>query len=115
MRTGLLIIVLLITGHCFGQYYFTGQIDTERWHNQVYLSVVDDYRKMNGVFNEQIIAQTSADSHGNFEFRGDNIETSNRIYRLHVDNCSDEAQAGKHFSGHCPDGCLLYTSDAADE
>ncbi|HLT53612.1 MAG TPA: LuxR C-terminal-related transcriptional regulator [Flavobacteriaceae bacterium] len=85
------------------QYSFKGYINTETWHENVYLSVVEDYRKMSGVFFEQIISQTTADSTGYFEFSGNQLELENRIYRIHVDNCSGVEQDLNHFNGHCND------------
>tara|TARA_R110002050_G_scaffold284563_2_gene433774 strand:- start:2991 stop:3941 length:951 start_codon:yes stop_codon:yes gene_type:complete len=56
----------------------------------VSLSLIDDYRKITGVYSEQIIARVKTDSTGFFMFFGDELENENRIYRIHVDNCFDE-------------------------
>ncbi|MEM9681077.1 MAG: LuxR C-terminal-related transcriptional regulator, partial [Bacteroidota bacterium] len=85
------------------QHSFSGQINAEEWQNSVYLSIVEDYRKISGVYSEQIIARTIADSSGYFEFKGNLLDDENRIYRIHVDNCSEEDQESNHFNGHCAD------------
>ncbi|MFL1013151.1 helix-turn-helix domain-containing protein [Flavisericum labens] len=85
------------------QYKFTGHIDNNQWHNYVYLSVIEDYRKISGVYFEQIVARTSTDSLGYFSFKGNQLESKNRIYRIHVDNCFENEQNQNHFDGHCDD------------
>lgn len=85
------------------QYKFSGQIDTNKWHDNVYLSIIEDYRKISGVYSEQIIARAKTDSLGYFEFTGNQLENVNCIYRLHVDNCFDSEQNHNHFDGHCDD------------
>lgn len=85
------------------QYRFSGQIDNKQWHDNVYLSIIEDYRKLSGVYPEQIIARVKTDSLGYFEFTGNQLENENRIYRIHVDNCFDEEQNQNHFDGHCDD------------
>ncbi|WP_166967483.1 helix-turn-helix domain-containing protein [Yeosuana marina] len=92
--------LLLFSLSVKAQYKFTGHIDNKQWNNYVYLSIIDDYRKITGVYSEQIIARVKTDSLGYFMFSGDEIENDNRIYRIHVDNCFDEENAN-HFNGHC--------------
>jgi len=101
MRFKLLVYFLLVSLCCKAQYSFSGYINADEWQNTVYLSVVEDYRKMSGVYSEQIIAKTSADETGFFEFKGDMLSTENRIYRIHVDNCTETQQDINHFNGHC--------------
>ncbi|UKM64798.1 helix-turn-helix transcriptional regulator [Flavobacteriaceae bacterium GSB9] len=99
-----LILLLLLVGFTAkGQYKFTGHIDNNQWHNYVYLSAIEDYRKISGVYFEQIVARTSTDSLGYFSFKGDQLEDKNRIYRIHVDNCFENEQNQNHFDGHCDD------------
>lgn len=85
------------------QHSFSGHIDTEAWQDNVYLSIIEDYRKISGVYSEQIIARTTADDNGFFEFKGNLLDSEHRIYRIHVDNCSSDAQDSNHFNGHCED------------
>ncbi len=93
---------------CFGnvasaQYYFNGYIDIERWQGEVYLSVIDDYRTIDGIIDEQIISKVSTDKSGFFEIKGDQLNGEQKIYKLHVDNCASFNQSGNHFDGHCED------------
>jgi len=87
----------------WAQYQFTGVVNPENQDGKIYLSVVEDFRKISGVFPEQILNETVADSTGHFSFTGNNLPSENKIYRIHVDNCSDADQRISHFTGHCPD------------
>ncbi|WP_445738608.1 helix-turn-helix domain-containing protein [Mariniflexile sp.] len=104
MKTNLILLFFALTAFSVrAQYRFTGHVDNTQWHNNVYLSIIEDYRKMSGVYSEQIIAKTSTDSLGYFKFTGNQLENENRIYRIHVDNCFDDAQNQNHFDGNCDD------------
>lgn len=101
MKKTLIFLFAIISSFCNAQHSFSGHVDTDKWQNDVYLSIIDDYRKVSGIHTEQIIAKTHADSTGLFSFEGDQLETKNRIYRIHVDNCNDDTQNQNHFNGHC--------------
>ena len=66
------------------QYLFEGTVDVQFIQGEVYLSVIEDYRKISGVYHEQIIARVKPDSLGNFTFAGTNLPTENMIYRIHA-------------------------------
>ncbi|GAA3579636.1 helix-turn-helix transcriptional regulator [Snuella lapsa] len=96
----LFIICFILTSFSSrAQYSFSGHVDNNQWHNNVYLSIIEDYRRVSGIYFEQIIAKVKTDSLGSFEFTGDQLDTKNRIYRIHVDNCFEEDR--NHFDGHC--------------
>lgn len=115
MRIKILLVFLILTSVCRAQYSFTGYTNPEEWDRSVYLSIVEDYRKMSGVYSEQIIAKTTADSTGYFEFKGNNLDAENRIYRIHVDRCSDIQQEINHFNGYCSDSeALLFIAKNTD-
>ncbi|NND62932.1 MAG: helix-turn-helix transcriptional regulator, partial [Flavobacteriaceae bacterium] len=108
--------ILLFSTPCLGQYEFTGNVDPETWEGDVYLSVIEDYRKISGVYPEQILAQTSPDSSGYFRFSGNNLPNSNRIYRIHIDNCKPNEQAANHFLGHCENSKeVLFIANNSDK
>lgn len=96
------------------QFSFSGLINTAEYEGDIYLSVIDDYRKWSGVYSEQIIARVSADSSGYFEFSGNQLEDIHQIYRIHVDNCENGGGLN-HFSGHCPDSKqILFLAKNSD-
>ena len=84
------------------QYQFEGAVNPENLDGRIYLSVVDDFRKISGVYPEQILNETLADSSGYFSFAGNNLPSENKIYRIHIDNCNEADQNTSHFTGHCP-------------
>ncbi len=53
---------------------------------------LEDFRKISGVFPEQILAKATLDSTGYFIFKGDNLPLKNRIYRIHIDTCNENEQ-----------------------
>ena len=89
--------------HIHAQHQFDGYVDNERWQSDVYLSVIEDYRTLNGINDEQIISKAEADTSGYFQFKGNQLESQQKIYKLHVDNCESYNQASNHFDGHCAD------------
>lgn len=96
-------ITLLCCVSVKAQYLFRGQVDQNHLQSSVYLSLIEDYRKLSGVFSEQIIAKQSVDASGQFYFSGNQLEDDNRIYRIHIDNCTESEQNQNHFDGHCAD------------
>lgn len=95
-------LFLLLPALTLAQYKFSGVVNPENSEGKIYLSVVEDFRKISGVHPEQILDQTVADSTGHFLFTGNNLPAENKIYRIHVDNCSEADQNISHFTGHCP-------------
>lgn len=98
----LFVICCFAVASSTAQYKFSGYVDAETIAGTVYLSAVDDYRKISGVYPEQIFIKTMPDSTGYFSFSGDNLPLENKIYRIHVDACSENDQNITHFTGYCP-------------
>ena len=64
-----LVLIFCITAFTAkAQYKFSGTIDNEQWQNTVYLSLIEDYRKITNIYTEQIFHKTPTDSLGNFHF-----------------------------------------------
>lgn len=100
---GTILSVICVTYCSFAQHNFNGYVDTERWQSDVYLSIIEDYRTLESIDNEQIISKVSVDDTGFFKFSGNQLDTEHRIYKLHVDNCESHNQDSNHFDGHCSD------------
>jgi DNA-binding CsgD family transcriptional regulator len=101
-------IYFLLLLCCFGtsvtgyaQYLFEGTVDTQFIEGEVYLSMIEDYRKLSGVYHEQIIAKVKPDSLGFFTFAGSNLPAENKMYRIHADTCKEIDQNLSHITGHC--------------
>jgi len=113
----LMLLFLFVTSlnTCVAQFSFSGYVNPDEETQNVYLSLVEDYRKLSGVYTEQIIATTVADNDGFFEFKGNMLDLNNRIYRIHVDRCPVNQQNFNHFNGHCGDSeTLLFIANNKD-
>ncbi|GAA4275877.1 response regulator transcription factor [Aquimarina mytili] len=99
----------------FAQHHFSGYVDKTNWPEDVYLSLVEDYRKISGIYPEQIIQKATPDSTGYFTFSGDHLPSNNHIYRIHVDNCSKAHENKAHLNGFCSDSKeLLFIANNRD-
>jgi len=115
MQYRIFIVFLLCSLYSGAQHSFSGYINPDEGYNTVYLSIVEDYRKMSGVYAEQIISKTVADETGFFEFKGNILDTENRIYRIHIDKCPEDEKDINHFNGHCGDSEeLLFIAKNTD-
>ena len=100
MRFSLFLILFFNGVALFGQYSFSGEVSNANAGKAIYLSLVEDYRKSSRIYLDQIIRKTFADSLGFFQFDGDNLLEGNRVYRIHLDGCEKDIEAG-HFLGEC--------------
>lgn len=108
----LLAAACLLSLSCLAQFKFSGQSGNP--YSDVYLSLVEDYRKINRVYLDQVIMKTSADSLGNFSFNGDMLYPQNRIYRIHVDACGENLSS-EHYLGSCEDlESVLFIANNSD-
>ncbi len=115
MRYVFLVFYFFLSIHAKAQFSFSGQIDAEEWDTTVYLSVVEDYRKLSGIYTDQVIAKTKANAKGFFQFNGNLLEKDNRIYRIHIDKCSENQQEFNHFNGYCEDSMeFLFIANNTD-
>ena len=94
------LLLLFMATPVLGQYQFTGEVSPQNVGKTVYLSLVEDYRKSSRIYLEQIVRKAKVDSLGHFQFEGNNLLDQNRIYRIHLDACSEESEA-HHFLGQC--------------
>ncbi|PKP25597.1 MAG: helix-turn-helix transcriptional regulator [Bacteroidetes bacterium HGW-Bacteroidetes-2] len=102
MRETLIILVVLSSFFSgTAQYSFSGYVNLEEWQDHVYLSVVEDYRKMNAVYEDQILCEIKADSTGYFSFTGNELANENKIYRIHVSKCKSEIQKENPYDVSC--------------
>jgi DNA-binding CsgD family transcriptional regulator len=63
--------------------------------------MIENYRKSSRVYADQILMETQADDKGYFIFEGDNLSEQNNMYRIHTDDCNDNAARGSHFFRDC--------------
>ena len=96
------VVCSLLSFETQAQYHFSGDLSRDYAGNSIYLSLIEDYRKINRIYIDQIVLKSVVDSTGHFEFRGNNLYAENRIYRIHLDNCG-ELSSADHFLGTCTD------------
>ncbi len=101
IRIILCIFSLTCSPSIWCQYKISGYVDNSNKGSNVYLSLIEDYRKMSGIYPEQIIQKVNPDSTGYFLFTENNLPSQNRIYRVHTENCSEEDKESIHFNGIC--------------
>lgn len=110
-----LALLLLTSFTSYSQYSFEGQIAENVDGKTVYLSIIEDYRKLSRPYLEQIIKKVAVDSLGYFRFQGDNLSFDNRIYRIHVDECTDQTSDSNHFFGRCENSrSILFIANNED-
>ena len=116
LRFFIFYIVLLISSKvAFAQYEFSGYVDTNNWPGDIYLSLIEDYRQLSGIYPEQVIQKTISDSTGYFNFSGDNLPLQNHMYRIHIENCSENEKKLVHFNGFCPESKeILFIANNSD-
>ena len=101
-RFHILLLLFLIAGpEVFGQYLFTGKLKDSTAGVPVYLSWIRDYRKISGLYPDQVIQVASSDSLGAFQFSGEQLESVNQIYRIHTDGCETGVN---HYIRQCDAG-----------
>ncbi len=109
-----IVVFILGIGNGRCQYLFSGHVSDSTTNKVVYLSIIEDYRKSSRTYLEQIIRKTETDSTGFFEFHGDNLITENRIYKIHIDECSESIDS-KHFFENCENSkSVLFIAKAKD-
>ncbi len=101
LRTIFFILTLFSCFIASSQYKFEGQIADLQSEKTIYLSIIEDYRKFGRISMEQILKKTTTDSLGYFKFTGDNLIDENRVYRIHLDDCSEASVNSEHFFGSC--------------
>lgn len=101
MKKLLFALLVLAVAPGYAQYQISGQLDPTEAGQTVYLSLVEDYRKTERPYFEQLIRKSQTDSLGYFSFSGDNLSPANRIYRLHIDGCPEGDQKQGHFFQNC--------------
>ncbi|MDY8136417.1 helix-turn-helix transcriptional regulator [Aquimarina sp. 2201CG5-10] len=108
--------IFIISSHVgFAQHEFTGYVDTQNSSEDIYLSLVEDYRKISGIYPEQIIQKVTSDSTGYFSFKGDQLPIENHIYRIQVHECFEKNESSIHFNGFCPDSKeVLFIANRSD-
>lgn len=84
------------------QFKFTGIVNDDYLDATAYLSIVDNCNKKDLLLTESILQECRINN-GEFEFKGDFLEKTNQIYKIHIDNCKEQINNFKHLLNHCED------------
>lgn len=101
MKGFLIIALFFASATLSGQYEFSGQVSEPYANSYVYLSLVEDYRRTSRVYLNQVIQSTKANAEGHFTFKGNDLPAKNRVYRIHVDGCTEQNSPKNHFLREC--------------
>lgn len=101
LRTVFFIFIFISCFKGLSQYNFEGQIANQQSEKTIYLSIIEDFRKFGRISMEQILKKTTTDPLGYFKFTGDNLTNKNRIYRIHLDDCTETNANAEHFFDSC--------------
>ncbi|MDT0551809.1 response regulator transcription factor [Urechidicola vernalis] len=97
----LLLFVLSITIQSYSQFKFSGEVNEEFYHSNVYLSIIDNYKQGEIFLTEKIIQEVQVDATGYFEFKGDFLASENKFYKIYIDKCSSDVTDYNHLLNHC--------------
>lgn len=115
MKHRLLFIFLFISLQFQAQYKFEGQLAEDVIGSTVYLSIIEDFRKLSRVYPEQIFKKAQTDSLGHFVFEGNNISNTNGIYRIHIDECPEGKNNTDHYFKKCESSkSILFIANNKD-
>ena len=115
VRKLFLLLLFIVFTKGFSQYHFNGQLAEKTAGKTIYLSIIEDYRKFDRISMEQVLKKTTTDSLGRFEFKGNNLISDNRIYRIHTDDCQESLSNSNHYFGSCKNTkSILFLADNND-
>ncbi|MDC9722581.1 MAG: LuxR C-terminal-related transcriptional regulator [Urechidicola sp.] len=98
------------------QFEFRGQVNSEFIKSTVYLTEVDDYKKTALFITDNILQSTTTDSLGYYSFSGDFLSSTNKIYKIYVDNCNEDITDYNHLISTCDDSnSVLFIANNSDE
>jgi len=101
MKVVLHLFLVCLCATCLGQYQFSGTFPKKYVGQTAFLSLVEDYRKADRPYRSQIIQKTEIDATGTFVFNGNRLSPSNRIYRIHIDDCPHTLGGKAHYLSVC--------------
>ena len=111
----LFLFLILFCAKLSAQYKFEGQLADDVIGNTVYLSIIEDFRKLSRVYPEQIFKKVQTDSLGHFIFEGNNISNANGIYRIHIDECPEGENNTDHYFRKCQNSrSVLFIANNKD-
>ena len=98
------------------QFKFSGEVNDEFINATAYLSEIDDYKKSAVFLTTNILQATTIDSLGHYSFTGDFLSSTNKFYKIYVDNCNDDITDYNHLFNTCDDSnSVIFIANNSDE
>jgi len=119
MKFRLPILILFFLVFCsknYGQFQFSGEVNSDYIYSKVYLNVIDNYKHNELFLTEKIIQETTVDSLGYFIFEGDFLSEKNKYYKIYIDKCNDNVMDYNHLLNHCDESSYtVFIANNQDE
>lgn len=110
------LLIIGFTSQNFSQFKFSGEVNEEFRHSNIYLSLIDNYKQGNVFLTEKIIQEVQVDSLGLFEFKGDFLPSENKFYKIYIDKCNNNITDYNHLLNHCNESnYLVFIANNFDE
>lgn len=103
----ILLFYLCYPSKNYGQFQFSGEVNSEFSHSKIYLNIIDNYKQSELFLTEKIIQETTVDSLGYFVFKGDFLSEENKFYKIYVDNCNDNVTDYNHLLNDCDNSSYI--------
>ena len=111
----LILCILFFETGTYAQFEFSGEVNQEFINSKVYLLVIDDYEKIDLFLTNQILQETSVNSYGYFEFSGEFLSDTNKIYKIYIDQCNDEITNASHLLKQCDkSNSIVFIANGTD-
>ncbi len=103
MQKIIFIFLSLLTLNCFCQFKFSGKTSDEYKNATAYLTIVEDYKKINEFITEDVLISSAINNLGEFNLTGDFLREQDLIYKIYIDNCHENIGNAKHLLNNCLD------------
>ena len=98
------------------QFKFSGDVNEDFINATVYLTEVEDYKKSALFLTDNILQSTTTDSLGYYSFSGDFLSSTNKIYKIYIDNCNEDITDYNHLLNTCDDSnSILFIANNSDK
>lgn len=94
-------LIIQFSGLAQTGFEFNGQVNSRFISSIVYLNKIEDLNKKDRFFTENIILESKIDSMGRFSIKGDFLPEENAIYKIYIDNCSENIAHTNHILDRC--------------
>lgn len=99
-----------------GQFKFSGDVNKEYINATVYLTEVDNYKKSTIFLTDNILQSAIIDSLGHYSFSGNFLSSTNKFYKIYLDNCNEDITNYNHLLSKCDDSnSIIFIANNSDK